>query len=65
MSTTPNAEAQNRKVSAAADAIAGASAGRVTVARTRAEDAPRLRAASAWRGSSRAHSTPTVRTTTE
>ncbi len=42
----PNAEAQNRKVSAAAEAIAGASAGSVTVVNARSGLAPRSREAS-------------------
>ena len=64
-STTPKAVAQKRKVSAAPEAIAGARAGSVTVAKTRNPEAPRVRAASSARGSRRAQSVPTVRTTTE
>ena len=55
--------AQNRKVREAAEAIAGANAGRVTVAKARIGEAPSARAASTARGSSRDHMVPTVRTT--
>ena len=63
--TTPNADAQNRNTIAAPDAMAGASAGRVTVQKARHADAPSVRAASTSRGSSAAHNPPTVRTITE
>ncbi|MGX1241505.1 hypothetical protein RKD46_002609 [Streptomyces pseudovenezuelae] len=54
----------NRKTISAAAATAGARAGRVTVRQALSRDAPSMRAASSWRGSSWAHSPPTVRTTT-
>ncbi|NKY06634.1 methionyl-tRNA formyltransferase [Cellulomonas hominis] len=63
-STVPNAVAQNRNTSDAADVMAGVSAGRVTVRNARAGEAPSDRAACSGRGSSRSHSPPTVRTTT-
>ena len=50
---------------AAPDAMAGVSAGNVTVSSTRAGEAPSTRAASPSRGSRRAHMPPTVRTITE
>src|SRR5690606_32286962 len=62
--TVPNAVAQNKNTTAAADQTAGASAGSVTVHHTRHGEAPRLAAASAWRGASDSQRTPTVRTTT-
>ena len=43
--------------------MAGASAGRVTVAKALIGEAPSARAASTARGSSRDHMVPTVRTT--
>ena len=49
---------------AAADAMAGRSAGRVTSRKARHRDAPSVRAASSVRGSSPSQSPPTVRTTT-
>ena len=61
----PNADAQNRNTSAALAAIAGASWGSVTVRNARHGEAPRVRAASVWRGSSAFHSAPTWRTTTD
>jgi hypothetical protein len=63
--TTPKAVAQNRKTTDAADATAGASDGSVTVRNTLAGPAPRDAAACSVRGSSRSHSPPTVRTTTD
>ncbi len=63
--TVPKAVAQNRNTTAPADAIAGASWGSVTVKNARAREAPSVRAAWAARGSTRSHSPPTVRTTTE
>ena len=60
----PNAVAQNRNASDAADAIAGVSAGSVTVRNARHGDAPSARAACSARGSSRSQSPPTARTTT-
>lgn len=63
-STVPNAVAQNRNTSEAADVSAGVSAGSVTVRNARAGDAPSDRAACSGRGSRRSHSPPTVRTTT-
>lgn len=62
--TVPNAVAQNRNTSDPADAIAGASAGRVTPTNARHGGAPSARAACSARGSSRSHRLPTVRTTT-
>src|SRR3954466_6252924 len=64
MRTTPKLVAQNRNTTAAADAIAGASAGSVTDRNARHGDAPSARAAAVVRGSSRAHSPATVRATT-
>ena len=54
----------NRKVMAAADAMAGLSAGSVTPQNARHRDAPRVRAASSVRGSRPSQSPPTTRTTT-
>src|SRR5690606_25112072 len=62
--TTPNDVAQNKKTRAAAEAIAGASAGSVTVRKARAGEAPNTLAASSDRGSSWAQNPPTVRATT-
>jgi hypothetical protein len=62
--TTPNAVAQKRKTTLAAEATAGPSEGRVTVHQTRHGPAPSALAACSARGSSRSHNPPTVRTTT-
>ena len=62
--TTPNAVAQKRKTTDAAEMIEGARAGRVTVRNTTAGLAPRAAAASSERRSSPSHAPPTVRTTT-
>ena len=65
VSTTPNAVAQNRNTTLAADTMAGRSAGSVTVRNTCAGEAPSAAAASAGRGSSDSQAAPTARITTE
>lgn len=60
----PNEVNVNRNTISAAAATAGPSAGSVTCRQARSGEAPSIRAASACRGSSCAHSPPTVRTTT-
>ena len=65
MSTIPNAVAQKRKTTDAAETIAGRSAGSVIVRRTRAGEAPSAAAASPGRGSSDSQAAPTARITTE
>ncbi len=62
--TTPNAVAQNRNTTLAADTTPGSRAGRVTVRRTCHGLAPSAAAASSRRGSSDSQKEPTVRTTT-
>src|ERR1044072_5060489 len=64
MRTTPKLVAQNKNTPAAADPIAGASAGSVTDVNARAGEAPSDRAASVARRSSCDHSPATVRATT-
>ena len=61
----PNAVAQNRKTTVAAETRAGRSAGRVTSRSTCHGPAPRAAAASAGRGSSDSQAPPTTRITTE
>ena len=62
--TTPNAVAQNRKTTLAAETIVGRSAGSVTVRNTCAGEAPSAAAASPGRRSSVSQAAPTVRITT-
>ena len=64
VSTTPNAVAQKRKTTVAADTMPGRSAGRVTVRQTCQGLAPSAAAASSRRGSIASQNEPTVRTTT-
>ena len=64
MSTIPNAVAQNRNTTLAAETIAGRSAGRVTVRNTCHGVAPRVAAAWPGRGSSDSQAAPTTRITT-
>ena len=61
----PNAVAQKRKTTLAAERMAGRSAGRVTVRSTWRGVAPRAAAACSRRGSRPSHQGPTVRTTTD
>ena len=59
----PDREIFLAAIAEAAEAMAGTRLGRVTVRQARQGEAPRVRAASTARGSSRAHMVPTVRTT--